>query len=94
MVSAGIGLREHDQGARDAAVRDELLGPVEHVLVAVFLGAGLHGRGVGAAARLGQRVGRDLFPRGQRGAEPLLLLLGSRDQDRVRAEGLDREDQG
>src|SRR5207302_7695565 len=56
VVGLRVSLGEDDQRARDAAAGDELLGPVEDVLVAVSLGARLHRRGVGAAAGFRQCV--------------------------------------
>ena len=56
MIFLGVGLREYDESAGDAAVSDELLGAVEHVITAVLRGSRLHGRGIRAAAWLRQRV--------------------------------------
>ena len=72
-------------------MRDELLGSVEDVLVAVPLRAGLHRRGVRTAAGLGKRVRGHLLAGRKRRAQPLFLLLRSRNEDRVRAERLHRE---
>src|SRR2546430_1628281 len=94
MVRLRISLREHHEGAGDAAVSYELLGPVQHVLVAVPLGARLHRGGVGSAARLRQRVGRDLLTRGERRTQSPLLLLCAGDEDRIAAQRLHRQDQG
>src|SRR5437870_5927588 len=93
MVVAGFGFREDEKGPSHAAVRDELLRAAEDVLVAIPLGARFHGRGVGAASGLGQRVRGHLLSRSQRRAQSLLLLLRSGDEDGVRAQGLDSEDQ-
>src|SRR5256886_15720740 len=86
MVRLRISLREHHEGAGDAAVSYELLGPVQHVLVAVPLGARLHRGGVGSAARLRQRIGRDLLTRGERRTQAPLLLLGAGDEGRIAAQ--------
>src|SRR5205814_6097348 len=93
VVLAWLGLGEHHQRAGDAAVGDELLGAAEHVLVAVPLGARLHGRRVRSAARLGQRVGGDLLAGCERRTQSLFLLLASGDEDGVGAESLYREDE-
>src|SRR5207302_7989767 len=93
MIVARVRLREDDERHRDAAMSDELLGSVEHILVAVLLRPRRHRARVGPAARLRECVGSHLLARCERWAEPLLLLLSPRDEDRVGAQRLHREDQ-
>src|SRR5579862_4449639 len=82
--------RDH---ARHAAVRDEPLRALEHVLVAVPHGPGSSVHGVRASLRLGQRKRGELLPRREVGQEAGLLLVAATEQDRQRAEALDGEDQ-
>src|SRR5439155_396569 len=93
VIGLRVGLREDDERVRDAAVGDELLAAVQHVLVAVALRSRLHGRRIGAAARLRQRVRGDLLARRERRTQPFLLFLGAGHEDRIAAERLHREDQ-
>src|SRR5438132_113553 len=84
----GIERREHGDHVRVVAVGAPLLGAVEHVVLAAADGRGLEAAGVGARARLGERVGAEHLARGQRRQEALLLLLGAGQQDRNAAERL------
>ena len=60
-----------------ATVRDEDLGAVEDVAVAVFSGGGGHGGRVGAGYRLGEAITAQDFPGRQARQVLLLLLLGA-----------------
>ena len=93
VIGRGIRLRKYDEGAGDAAMRDELLGAVEHVIVAVLDGASPHRSRIRSAARFRQRIGGDPFARSERRAQSLLLLLGSRDENRIGTQCLHSEDQ-
>jgi hypothetical protein len=78
---------------RHAAVADEPLGPVDHVVVAVATGRRPHRGGV--RARLGLRDGeRDEARAGRELGQPAaFLVLRAGDEDRQRPELLDRQDQ-
>ena len=89
----GIGLREHGVDVRDARVRDEALAAVEDVLAAVAARGRAHRRGVGARARLGQRVRGEPFARREPRQEALLLLVGPRELEPERPELLHGDDQ-
>jgi hypothetical protein len=83
-VVAGVGVRlrhQHD-AVRTVAVRDERLGAVDHVLVAVAHGAGLDARHVGAGVGLGDTETEDLLALDRRHDPFLLLLLGAEGEDR------------
>ena len=69
---AGAG--EHGVVIGDAAVGYPGLAAVQHVLIAVQAGAGLHGRHVGAGVRLGQGEGRNVLAAGH--FRQILLLQG------------------
>ncbi len=88
-----VGDREDDVEVRDAEVRDPVLGPVDHPLLAVLDGRRLHPRRVRARLGLGQRERRrPLAGRAPR-QEALLQLLGAEQLDRQRAELLHHQDQ-
>ncbi len=93
VIAPAVGLREDDQRPGHAAVCDELLGAADHVVTSDLACTRLHRGRIGSAARLRQRVRRDLLAGGERRTHSLLLLLAARDEDRVGAEGLHREDQ-
>src|SRR2546421_819293 len=93
VAAVRIGLGEDDVQARDACVRDESFGAVEHVLVAVPPGLAAHRRRVRARARLRQRVGGQPLAARELRQEALLLVLGAGELDSQRAELLHGEDQ-
>ena len=88
-----VGLREHGVELRHARVRDEPLGAVEDVLVAVAACRRQHRRRVAPRPRLGQRVGRQPLPGGESRNVACFLLLRAVEVERDRAESLHREDQ-
>ena len=55
------GAHHHDVEVGDAAARDEGLGAVEHIVVAVAHRAGLQARRIRAGIRLGQAVAREML---------------------------------
>ena len=88
-----VGHRHHRVELRHPGVADPHLGAVEHPLVAVADRAGLHRAGVRAGARLGQRVGEHRLAPGDRRQVGLLEFFRGRQQQRDRAELVDRRDQ-
>ena len=81
-----------DRGDRDVArdlgagVGDELLRAVDDPLVAGEAGAGLGVAGVRAGLGLGEPEGAELAPRAEIGQEPLLLVVGAEQVNRLGAE--------
>ena len=73
--NVGVRNRHHDQELGGAKVRREELVPVDYPLFAVAFGPALELLRIGAALRLGHRVGRETLPLEQ-GLEVALLLLG------------------
>jgi hypothetical protein len=88
-----VGLREDDVDPGDTGVRDEPLGAVDHVLVALEPGLRAHRRRIRPRPGLGQRVGRQPLAARELRQEALLLLLRTRELDPERAELLHGEDQ-
>ncbi|MNN21613.1 hypothetical protein D3C81_1349420 [compost metagenome] len=72
-----VGDGEDDHHAGMAAGGDELLGAVQHIVVAVASGAGAQVAGIGTGLGLGEGEGADHLARGQRLQEALLLLLAA-----------------
>jgi hypothetical protein len=89
-----VGHRKADVEVRDPEVRDPVLRPVDHPLVAVLHRARAHPAGVRARVRLGEREGRTPLSRRASREEALLELVGAEELDRQRAELLDHQDQG
>src|SRR5215831_13639059 len=79
-------LRPHHRDVGDRAVGDTELGAVEHVAVALALGARLHPTRVGAVVGLGQTEATDLLAARHRRQPPILLGLGAIGVDRVHHE--------
>src|SRR5678815_2597478 len=69
-----IGARDDDRHAGLAAVGDELLGPVDHEIIAVAARRGSKCRCFGTSLRLGNQEGADLVAGGKRRKQSLLLL--------------------
>ena len=93
MARARIRLREDDVEPRDTRVRDEALGAVQDVLVAVAPRLGSHGGGVRARAGLRERVGGQPLAARQAREPALLLLVRAVVLDRERAELLEGQDE-
>ncbi|MCY1350752.1 hypothetical protein D9M69_369940 [compost metagenome] len=72
-----IGDGEDDHHAGMLAGGDELLGAVQHVMIAVAARAGAQVAGIGTGLGLGEGEGADHLARGQRLQEALLLLLAA-----------------
>ncbi len=72
------GPHHRDIDVADAAARDERLGAVQHVVVAVAHGAGGERRRVRAAARLGQAIAGEMLHAHQLGQKPRALLARCR----------------
>ncbi|KAG1444116.1 hypothetical protein G6F57_017894 [Rhizopus arrhizus] len=81
---AGVRISHGEDDHRLAAFArgDELLGAVQDVVVAVAAGPGAQAAGIGPRLRLGQRKAPDVFARGQRPQELVLLRIGAELQDR------------
>ncbi len=86
LAGIGIGDGEDDDDMAVLARGDELLGAVEHIVIAVAARAGAQVGGVGAGLRLGQRKAADPFAARKLRQEALLLLLGAEFQDRHAAD--------
>ena len=93
LLGVRVGDGEHDHVVRDAAVADEPLGAVDHVLVAVTDGPRPDPRRIRAGVRLREREGDQLRARGEVRQPAVLLLRSARHLDRDRAQRLDGEDQ-
>ena len=93
MARLGVGLREHRVETGDAGVRDEPLRPVEHVLPVVTSRNRAHRGGVGARARLGQRVRGEHLARRESRQPGRALLVRAAELEPERAELLHREDE-
>ena len=94
---APLGLRlvghRHDHGdVAGGAVGDELLGAVEHPVIAIAHRGRAGAAGVGSGAVLRQAPAADLLALGERDEEPLLLLLRAGQEDVPRAEAVVRGD--
>ena len=87
------GAREDERNRRPGAERDERLRARQRPAVAVALRPRRERRGVGAAARLGQRVAPERLARREPGQPLALLLLGAEARDRLADEPhVDRDD--
>ena len=87
-LGAFAGAREQRVEVRDPAMGDPRLRPVEHVATVGGLGRTPQRRRIGAGLRLGQAVRADPVARQHLGQPPLLLLLGSERQERVRRQAV------
>ena len=85
-AGAGAGGDRDQRGDGGARVGDEHLLAVDHPLVAVQLGPGAGGPGVGAGVRLGEPEGAQRPARHQVGEPLRLLLLGAEVEDGVGAQ--------
>ncbi len=81
LAGVWIGDGENDHRAGMLARRDELLGSIEHVVIAVAPGAGAQAAGIGAGLRFGEGKGADLLAARQRAKEIALLLVVAETQD-------------
>ena len=81
-----IQLRENDENVRESAVADPHFLTVQDVLVAVFVGAGFGGEGIGAAAGFGQAVGGLELSATQVGQVLSFLRFGSEVEDGQRTD--------
>jgi hypothetical protein len=88
-----LGGREHRVPARHSGVGDPRLGTVEHPVIAVQPGPGLHRHRVGAGLPLGQRIGNHRLAAGNRRHDLLLQLVRAGDQHRHAAQLVDPGDQ-
>ena len=82
-----VGARPHDRDIGDAAVRDPLLGAVQHPVVPVAARAGAHRRGVRPEIRLRETEAANHPAAGQPRDEAVLLLLRAEGEDRVHDQG-------
>jgi hypothetical protein len=83
LVATGrIDAGEDDREPGVRRVRDEVLGAVQHVAVALATGRGGQPAGVGADARLREREAAEPFAAGELGKKATALLFGSLVQDR------------
>ena len=82
MPSVLVGLRVDGVVVGVAAVGDEALGAVDHVLVALAYRRGAHARDVGAGVRLGQAEGGQQRRFGEHAQVLLLGLLRAAQRDR------------
>src|SRR5665213_645737 len=85
------GARHHGIDVAGAAARDERLGAVEDEMIALAPGAGLERRGVGAGARLGQAIAREMRHGQKLGQEFPALRLVAEAVDHPRHHVVDRE---
>ncbi len=90
LAGGAIGHRQHHRGVGDAAVRDEVLGAVQHEVVAVPHGGRAHPAGVGPRARLGEPPAAHLLAAGERRQPALLLLRAAEEMDVRRAQAVVR----
>ena len=79
-ILVGLGIHRVPVGV--LTVGDEALGAVDHPLVALAGGGGLHPRHVGAGVWLGQAEGREQRSLGEAAEVLALELLGGRERDR------------
>ena len=89
----GVGDREHRVVLGDTGVGDPRLLAGEHPVVAVADGLALHRRSVGAGLALGQAVGERRLAGCERGEVALLDVVAAGEDERHRAELVDRGDQ-
>ena len=92
-LAVGVGDREHGVELRDTGVGDPRLLAGEHPVVAVAHRAALHRGGVGAGLALGQAVGERRLPGGERGEVAALHVVVRGEDERHRAELVDRRDE-
>ena len=88
-----VGHRHHRVVGGHPGVGDPALGPVQDPGVTVGDRTGLHGRGIRAGLAFGQGVGEHRRAAGHLGQHLLLQLLGRGQQQRHRAELVDRRDE-
>src|SRR5438093_880384 len=79
-------VRERHHRVADAAIGDEVLHPVQDVVVALLLVGAGHLQRVAAGVRLGQAERQDLLALRRRGQVAPLLLLAAVGQDGVLAD--------
>src|SRR5215475_5954471 len=89
-----VGVRGDEAVVGDVAVGDEHLGAVDDVVVAVPLGGGPDGGGVGSRVRLGESPAAELLAAQRRHQELALLLLGPEAQQRNASQPDMREERG
>ena len=87
-VHLALHLGEHEADVGNAGVGDELLGAVEHPLVAVEHRRGARGQCVGAGARLGQAVAAAPFAAGEARQPGGLLRVRAEQRHRQRADAV------
>jgi hypothetical protein len=93
LCRAPAGDREDRHEARDAAVGDESLRAVDHVVVAIADGRRPHRGGIGAGLGLGEAEADEDLAGGEIRHPPSQLLRRAAEPKRQRAEVLDGEDQ-
>jgi hypothetical protein len=88
-----VGDGHHDGHVAVLAAGDELLDPVEHVVVAVAHGGGAQAAGLGAHVRLGQAEGAQHVAARQRLEEaPLLVVVAEGHEDGAHRAVVDADD--
>ena len=85
------GAHHADIDVGDAAARDEGLGAVEHVMIAVAARARLQARGVRARVRLGQAIAREMLHGAELRQEALALRLAAERVDHPGRHVVDRD---
>ena len=87
-----VGARDYDDRACLAAVRDELLGPVQHEVVAVTARRGAERRGIGSGVGLGKQECANLVAARHRRKKTLPLRSAAVPSYRIRGDIVNVDD--